>query len=533
MRRALARALGAALLLLPLCAAGEGLRRLAVIAGNDDGGEGTRPLLYAQEDARRIHGILLRLGGVRPEDAALVLGGTAADLDAALARMDGIARQAASHGERTVLLVYYSGHAKDGALRLGSTRLPLESLKARLARSPADVRIGIFDACRSGVLTRTKGARRAPAFEIESDAGQGARGLVLLTSSAADEDSQEADPIHGSYFSHHLASGLLGDADRSGDGRVSLAEAYAYAYARTVADTSESAAGAQHPTFSYDLSGNGDLVLTDVKARTEGVLFPAQAPAGVYYLVDARGFVAAEVYKEPLVERRLAVPPGTYRVKRRLPDRLRVGELTVAAGGVVALDEARLKDAPFSDDPVKGGITLSRELPTRYSLALAGNYQAFLDARTRSSLFPPAPMLGAELALRNFFRRDWAWGFDLGLGSANGAVTVFGSTVPFRFSELTLGSSLQAEWPSGNVVPFIGARLALLILGRQFPDGSARPQSFATWSPGLVAGVRYRLTDNLGLMARGRLHYVLYNVDVEETRSLGYWELGGLITYDL
>ena len=95
---------------------------------------------------------------------------------------------------------------------------------------------------------------------------------MLLTSSAADEDSQEADRIGGSYFSHHLASGLLGDADRSGDGRVSLAEAYAYAYARTVADTAESAAGAQHPTFSYELAGNGDVVLTDVKSRTEGPL---------------------------------------------------------------------------------------------------------------------------------------------------------------------------------------------------------------------------------------------------------------------
>ncbi len=95
--------------------------------------------------------------------------------------------------------------------------------------------------------------------------------MVILTSSASDEDSQESDAIGGSYFSHHLASGLLGGADRSGDGRVTLFEAYAYAYDRTVADTAESAAGAQHPTFSYDLAGNGDLVLTDVATRHEGI----------------------------------------------------------------------------------------------------------------------------------------------------------------------------------------------------------------------------------------------------------------------
>ena len=137
--------------------------------------------------------------------------------------------------------------------------------------------------------------------------------------------------IGGSYFSHHLASGLLGGADRSGDGRVTLFEAYAYAYDRTVADTAESAAGAQHPTFSYDLAGNGDLVLTDVAVRHEGVYIPREAPSGVYFLVDGKGYVAAEISKADGADRRVALSPGRYRVKRRLPDRLRVGEIDVRA----------------------------------------------------------------------------------------------------------------------------------------------------------------------------------------------------------
>ena len=32
-------------------------------------------------------------------------------------------------------------------------------------------------------------------------------------------------------------------------------------------------------------------------------------------------------------------------------------------------------------------------------------------------------------------------------------------------------------------------------------------------------------------VARGRLHYLLYNVD--EDRSLGYWELATMVSYDL
>ena len=199
------------------------------------------------------------------------------------------------------------------------------------------MKVAILDSCRSGAVTRTKGVRKAPAFEIQADAARDAKGIVILTSSTSDEDSQESDAHRRSYFSHHLSSGLLGGADRSGDGRVTLFEAYAYAYDRTVADTAESAAGAQHPTFSYDLAGNGDLVLTDVAVRHEGVYLPREAPSGVYFLVDRNGYVAAEINKGDGVDRRVALAPGRYRVKRRLADRLRVGEIDVPRDEMVSM----------------------------------------------------------------------------------------------------------------------------------------------------------------------------------------------------
>ena len=511
-------------------ACAQALRRLAVVAGNDTGGGDTRPLLYAREDAKKVYEILSRLGGVRAEDAALLLDGTAQDFLAALGGMERRARDAVQHGEHVALLVYFSGHAKDGALRLGNTQLPLDALRSRLEQAPADVRIGIFDSCRSGMLTRTKGARKAPAFEIESKSARDARGLVLLTSSASDEDSQESDLIGGSYFSHHLASGLLGSADRSGDGRVTLFEAYAYAYDRTVADTADSAAGAQHPTFSYDLAGNGDLVLTDVGGRREGLYFPRAAPGGVYYIVDGRGFVAAEVIKNADAERRIALAPGRYRIKRRLADRLRVGDVTIARGELSTLDENTLRDTPFADDPVKGGRP---ELAlTRWTLGLGGTYQSIFDAPTRASLFPATGMLAVEGALHNFFRRDWVWGFDLAAGSATGTVDLStGGQVPFHFTEIGIGTSMLVEWPHDRLTPFVGGRLAMLLMNRTFDDPTLAKQSFSTLSPGVVAGLKLRIHGDLALVARGRVHYLLYNVD--GNRSLGYWELASAVSYDL
>jgi hypothetical protein len=503
------------------------LHRFAVVAGNDNGGADTRPLLYATADARKVYDILTRLGGVATDDASLILGGGMQDVLSALGRVAAQASAAAKRGEKTALFFYFSGHAKDGALRFGETRLPIDTLKGRIAALPVDVRVAILDSCRSGAITRTKGVRKAPAFEIQADAARDAKGLVILTSSTSDEDSQESDLIGGSYFSHHLSSGLLGGADRSGDGRVTLFEAYAYAYDRTVADTADSAAGAQHPTFSYDLAGNGDLVLTDVAVRHEGIYLPREAPSGVYFLVDRNGFVAAEISKGDGVDRRVALAPGRYHVKRRLADRLRVGEVEVPRDEMVLLEERRLHDAPFADDPVKGAGRV--ELTSRWSLGAGATYQSVFAAPEGASLFPPTGLATLDLAVRDFLRRDWVWGLDLALGSAHSTVASVGA--PFQFSEISLGSSVTVEWPTRLLTPFVGGRVALLLMARKFDGGAFRDQSYETLSPGLVAGAGYNITRSLHLVARGRLHYLLYNVG--EDRSLGYWELSAMVSYDL
>jgi hypothetical protein len=83
------------------------------------------------------------------------------------------------------------------------------------------------------------------------------------------------------------------------------------------------------------------------------------------------------------------------------------------------------------------------------------------------------------------------------------------------------------------VTPYVGGRLAMLLMGRTFTDvNNMYPaQFFSTLSPGIVGGAAFRIMPNTSLVARGRLHYLLYNID--EDRSLGYWELAALVSYDL
>ena len=507
------------------------VRRFALLVGHDDGGAGTQPLEYARDDARKLHDIFVRLGNVSPEDAFLLLNPSAEDVLTGLGELERRARDARVRGERPALFFYYSGHAKDGALRLGKTSLPLEALKSRLAQAPADVKVGIFDACRSGALTRSKGARRAPAFEVESDATRAAKGLVLLTSSASDEESQESDALGGSYFSHHLASGLVGGADRSGDGRVSLAEAYAYAYERTVADTADSASGPQHPTFSFDLAGNGDLVLTDVAARREGLVLPAEAPPGTYFLVDPKGFVVAELAKAEGAERRVALAPGRYTVKRRLPDRLRVGEVQIAEGRVTTLDESRLQNTRFQDDPVKGPIRTT-VYARHFSVGASAGYQAILDAPTsRGGVFPSSGVYGGEVTLHNLIGRGFGLGVDVAFGQTRGTVvTEAVGPIGYTYGLFALGATVLYEYPEHWWVPFGGVRIGFQAMSRQFPDTDLPPQGYMLLTPGLVVGMRFKVWKGFNLSARARLHYLLYNVD--EVRNFGFLEAGAALSYE-
>ncbi len=506
-------------------------RRFALFVGNNEGGADTQALLYAKDDAKRLHDVFTRLGGVRGEDTLLLLDEPALRLEAALAELERHAQAARVRGERSALLFYYSGHAKDGALRLGGTTLSLDGLKARLSGPAFDTRVAIFDACRSGTVTRTKGVRRAPAFEVDTGGPALASGLVILTSSASDEDSQESDLIGASYFSYHLATGLLGSADQSGDGKVTLAEAYAYAYERTVASTAESAAGAQHPTFAFDLKGNGDLMLTDVAQRNEGLKLPASAPRGTYFLVDPQGVVVAEVTKVD-TERLIALKPGAYTVKRRANDRLRVGTFTIAQGQVLTLDETSLKDAKLSDDPVKG--TRLRSTFTRHvSLSATGQYQAVFDRPTaQGGYFPSAPLFGAELTFHNLIAKAVSLGVDGAFGWADGRVSSgLVQAAAYRYSLLSFGVTGLYEFNAERAwIPFVGVRIGYNVMRREFSDLPVPAQSFSVMSPGLVAGLKWRFARNFGLLARGRLHYLLYNVD--ETKSLGYAELGLLFQYE-
>src|SRR5262249_58676288 len=153
-------------------------------------------------------------------------------------------------GASTGEIVYCWDQADEKGLLVGEDRYWCRSLRDRLDAIPADVRIAVLDACSSGAFTRIKSGRPRPAFLVDESSDM--RGHAFLTSSSENEAAQESDRIRASYFTHYLISGFRGAADTSGDGKVTLNEAYQFAFNETLRRTVDTRGGAQHP--SYDIN---------------------------------------------------------------------------------------------------------------------------------------------------------------------------------------------------------------------------------------------------------------------------------------
>ncbi len=235
-------------------------QRLAILVSANKGWRHDAPLSYAEDDARRFRAVLLELGGFHSDAIILLTQPTTEELRAQL-------RAAREHlswapGEEIRFVFYFSGHADEQYLHLSGAPLSYDKLYHSMQAVPATVKLGILDTCRSGAILSTKGGGPAEPFHISVQNDSDVRGTIILTSSGANELSQEAQALRGSFFTHFLVSGLRGAADEDGNRRLSLKEVYGYTFTRTRLATAITPSGPQSPSFINDLKGHGELTLS-------------------------------------------------------------------------------------------------------------------------------------------------------------------------------------------------------------------------------------------------------------------------------
>ncbi|MBN2433241.1 MAG: caspase family protein [Acidobacteria bacterium] len=337
--------------------AADTVRRYALAIGVNQGAHAPIPLRYAVTDAERLADVLQEMGGVRTGDCRVLREPDLARVRTALAELAVSVRQGRVENARTEVVVYYSGHADEEGLLIGSSRLPYLELRENIDRLDADVKVAIIDACSSGAITRLKGGVRHPAFL--SDAAADMRGYAFLTSSSETEAAQESDRIRASFFTYYLISGLRGAADASGDGRVTLNEVYQFAFNETLGHTVKSMGGAQHPAYDMKLAGTGDFVMTDVGGYRAGLVLP-EGLAGRFYILNSDRQLVAELQKPAGRPIQLGLSPGEYVIYLEADGQLRAASFRLAPDQTFTLERGLLIPAKKEPTILRGPTVYSR-----------------------------------------------------------------------------------------------------------------------------------------------------------------------------
>ena len=429
-----------------------GTRRIAVIVGNNAGNESSKPLNFAELDAAKFARVLGELGGVAAADLFVLQGKPLAALSETLAHVKrNIAGFRLGPDNRVVVMFYFSGHSDGEALELGRDRLTFSELRQSLASLGADVRVVLVDSCKSGALLQAKGGKPAPGFQIRLTDDLASTGEALLTSSAANEVALESRELAGSFFTHHLVSGLRGAADISGDGLVTLSEAYQYAYAHTVKTTGETVIGTQHPGYDYRLTGQGELVLAELGRRTATLELPGGFER-IIVIELARGQVAAEVTSEP--HARIAVQAGRYAIRAWRDGKLFAAQVAVASGSPRIVRPEELSPVAVAATASKGpiaeasstrllvatgaGTGVARHLGAvpgvRFELVLPSGLSFALDARSDSGPGFRETSIGAFTGLRGVRSRG-AWSAWAG-AEVGGGVVLQSKLHPMAYSNM-------------------------------------------------------------------------------------------------
>ncbi|MFN8090797.1 MAG: caspase family protein [Vicinamibacteria bacterium] len=486
----------ASLALAAAMAEGADVRRLALVVGANHGRPERVTLRYAVADAERFAAVMQRLGGVAPEDGLLLRDpGRRAFTDALeeLRRRAGAARAA---GQRAEVVLYFSGHADEQGLMLGRDGVSYREVRDAMQDLAADVGITVLDACGSGVITRLKGGRPRPAFL--TDESMRVQGQAFLTSSSENEAAQESERLQGSFFTHALVSGLRGAADASGDGRVTLGEAYQFAFQETLAQTTSTRGGAQHPAYDIRMAGTGDVVMTDVRQASAALVLGPELQ-GRFFVRDGRHRLVAELFKPGGRNAEIAVEPGSYEVQLEQGQHLYRQEVAVADGQRHALARADLAEMPRGATTLRGG---AEDAPP---FALAGRNRFELSGLGGGMSGSAGGFFTTGFSVLRWPRESLALEGAAALTTRTG-----GSTAPSSSLYTTTGGSFELAAGlrlylkrSGPFRPFLRATVGPLVLEKtdHGPAGSVdyRDGVVSTW---LGAGVDWQKGRHFAMTVR-------------------------------
>ena len=483
--------------------------RKILVIGSDLGLRDEDPLRHAVEDARRMAAVLTELAGPESPDVRLLVNPSVEVVLHALASL------AAPPRASDAVIVYFSGHGDQSALHIGGESLPLERMRQVLATVDVPLKIIIVDACRT-TDRQTKGLKVDTGFAVAlpSAAGQ-YRGQVMLLASGPGEAAQESARLGGGVFTHFLVSGLRGAADRDGDRRVTLGEAYDFAHGRTLARSVAQTGTAQRPEMQLALEGSGPLVLTWLEPARSRLLLPAIADAHFYVYEKGSNVLTAEAWGRADGETTVALPSGRFVVHRQIGPSHGVAEVSLPFGG-----EARLAGSKFADVTAEEAMTRGGHMNVlKSSLALVGG--VVLDGAQRPGAAVSARYLRA--------RANLLWGAGLGASSA-GSRSAYNSVGVQRLDGAAIvgwqhAASRFSAYAFGELTARVERmRLTDLRTGDALPESQRPSVAEVTLGggPGMRAGVMFPFSLHLALVAEAGARVIANRERTADSVRLAY-----------
>ncbi len=388
-------------------------------------------------------------------------------------------------GRRATVYLFYAGHGIDGELLLkpeadgapsGMTGLELKGLAAAL---PADDVVLFVDACRAQSLFTSRGATgpdltaRIDALNAQANAAR----FGVLAAAQSNQPAGETDRLQGGFFSHVLASGLVGGADVDGDDVVRFGELAAF-----VAFHTERLTG-QRPWFEPP---GGELQSPTVQLFGATRLTLTANTAGRVQVSTVNGVpFFAEVNKAKGRTLKLALPAGRYKVAQSGGGS---AEVELTAGSNESFAGEAIADRGGEDDGFGAPFTPS------VVAALDAGFVSGRQPSVEGQAWRHAFDLAYEVSPAPFGLSGVEHGVEAGYRFSFGRLLV-GPKVSFRTSSgengvqlRRIGVLLQAAWKFEplswlEVSPWGGVGFKSLLIEGPAP-------AFTPFSPGFGAGLR-------------------------------------------
>jgi hypothetical protein len=439
------------------------IRRFAIIVGANNGGPDRVLLRYAVSDADTMMNVLKSIGGVSDRDGMLLVNPDRRNFISAMSKIKNEIAGSKQKNERIEFIFYYSGHSDEEAILIGREKIYYKELKEGIRGIPADVRIAILDSCSSGAFTRIKGGKFRPPFILDSSFNM--KGDAFMTSSSSNEASQESDAIRGSFFTYYLVSGLRGAADMIQDGRITLNEAYQYAYNETLARTEKTMGGTQHPNYDIQMTGTGDVVITDIKRKTSGLVLEKKI-AGKVYIRNSERILIAELQKPYGREMEVALPEGKYSLLNQIDNNIFETEIEVVSDERYLLALNSMTKSGTEETVARGETRPEKKIQKQVVLDINkiehGGYLALINQTTK---------INGNLSNLAGGKAAWIINHSISLGGAG-----YGLTYPTDRDEFT-GS------PYEGIDTKIGLGFGGVLVEYFF-----WPLSIVTLAPGIMVG---------------------------------------------